>query len=79
MYELTYAVYLNEDRSSILQHLANASVVTTRMDGYTETGAGNAGLNLSLIHIFRSETGRRGPHHGHSGGRGHHPVHGLLH
>ena len=32
-------VYLNEDRSSILQPLVNASVVTTRMDG------------LSLIHI----------------------------
>ena len=46
MYELTYDVYLNEDRSSILQPLANASVVTTSMDGYTETGAGNAGLNV---------------------------------
>ena len=46
MYELTYDVYLNEDKSSILQPLVNASVVTTRMDGYTETGAGNAGLNV---------------------------------
>ena len=46
MYELTYDVYLNEDKSSILQPLANASVVTTRMDGYTETGAGNAGLSV---------------------------------
>ena len=46
MYELTYDVYLNEDRSSILQPLANASVVATHMDGYTETGAGNAGLNV---------------------------------
>ncbi|WP_418386376.1 autotransporter outer membrane beta-barrel domain-containing protein, partial [Akkermansia sp.] len=46
MYELTYDVYLNEDRSSILQPLVNASVVTTRMDGYTETGAGNMGLNV---------------------------------
>ena len=46
MYELTYDVYLNEDKSSILQPLANASVVTTHMDGYTETGAGNAGLNV---------------------------------
>ena len=42
MYELTYDIYLNEDRSSILQPLFNASVVTTRMDGYRETGAGNA-------------------------------------
>ena len=46
MYELTYDIYLNEDKSSILQPLANVSVVTTRMDGYTETGAGNAGLNV---------------------------------
>ena len=47
MYELTYDVYLNEDKSSILQPLANVSVVTTRMDGYTETGAGNMGLNVA--------------------------------
>ena len=46
MYELTYDIYLNEDRSSILQPLFNASVVTTRMDGYRETGAGNAGLSV---------------------------------
>ena len=30
----------------MLQPLFNASVVTTRMDGYEETGAGNAGLNV---------------------------------
>ena len=47
MYELTYDIYLNEDKSSILQPLVNASVVTTRMDGYTETGAGNMGLNVA--------------------------------
>ena len=46
MYELTYDIYLNEDRSSILQPLFNASVVTTRMDGYRETGAGSMGLNV---------------------------------
>ena len=46
MYELTYDVYLDENRSSVLQPLFNASVVTTRMDGYEETGAGNAGLNV---------------------------------
>ncbi len=43
MYELTCDVYLDENRSSVLQPLFNASVVTTRMDGYEETGAGNAG------------------------------------
>ena len=46
MYELTYDVYLNENKSSILQPLFNASVVTTRMDGYRETGGGNAGLSV---------------------------------
>ena len=46
MYELTCDVYLDENRSSVLQPLFNASVVTSRMDGYEETGAGNAGLNV---------------------------------
>ena len=47
MYELAYDVALNEDKSVILQPLFNASIVTTRMDGYRETGsAGNAGLRV---------------------------------
>ena len=46
MYELTCDIYLDENRGSVLQPLFNASVVTTRMDGYEETGAGNAGLNV---------------------------------
>ena len=46
MYELSYDIYLDENRNSVLQPLFNASVVTTRMDGYEETGAGNAGLNV---------------------------------
>ena len=46
MYELTYDVYLNEDKSSVFQPLFNASIVKTSMDSYTETGAGNAGLNV---------------------------------
>ncbi len=45
MYELAYDIALNEDKSVILQPLFNASIVTTRMDGYSESGsAGNAGL-----------------------------------
>lgn len=46
MYELTYDIFLNESKSSMLQPLFNASIVTTSMDGYTESGAGNAGLNV---------------------------------
>lgn len=46
MYELTYDVYLNESKSSVFQPLLNASIIKTSMDGYTETGAGNAGLNV---------------------------------
>lgn len=47
MYELAYDIALNEDRSVILQPLFNASIVTTRMDGYRESGsAGNAGLRV---------------------------------
>ncbi len=47
MYELTYDYYLNEDHDSLLQPLFNISVVSTKMDGYEETGAGNAGLKVN--------------------------------
>jgi uncharacterized protein with beta-barrel porin domain len=46
MYEATYDVALNENRSAIFQPLFNASIVQTRMKGYSETGAGNAGLKV---------------------------------
>ena len=47
MYELAYDIPLNEDKSVVLQPLFNASIVTTRMDGYRESGsAGNAGLRV---------------------------------
>ena len=47
MYELASDLALNEDRSVILQPLFNASIVTTRMAGYRESGsAGNAGLKV---------------------------------
>lgn len=47
MYELAYDIALNEDKSVVLQPLLNASIVTTRMDGYSESGsAGNAGLRV---------------------------------
>jgi uncharacterized protein with beta-barrel porin domain len=46
MYELTYDVPLDEDRSAIFQPLFNASIVKTTMKGYTETGAGNASLKV---------------------------------
>ena len=39
MYELTYDIYLNEDRSSILQPLFNASVVTTAWTATVKQGA----------------------------------------
>lgn len=47
MYELAYDIALNENKSAILQPLFNASIMTTRMDGYSESGtAGNAGLRV---------------------------------
>jgi autotransporter-associated beta strand protein len=46
MYEATYDVALNENKSAIFQPLFNASIVQTRMKGYSETGAGNAGLKV---------------------------------
>ncbi len=44
MYELTYDYALNEEKTSILQPLANVSVAHTSMDGFDETGADLAGL-----------------------------------
>lgn len=46
MYELAWDACRNEERTSLLQPFFNASVVTTRMDAYSETGAGNAGLEV---------------------------------
>ncbi|MBT9448862.1 autotransporter-associated beta strand repeat-containing protein [Akkermansia glycaniphila] len=46
MYELTYDIFLDEERTSLLQPLFNASFVHTKIDGFEESGAGNAGLNV---------------------------------
>jgi outer membrane autotransporter protein len=46
LYELSYDIPLNEDRSSLLQPLFNASLVRSSMKGYSETVAGNAGLKV---------------------------------
>jgi lysophospholipase L1-like esterase len=46
MYEATYDIALNDQKTSILQPLFNASVVSTSMNSYTETGAGNANLRV---------------------------------
>lgn len=37
-YEGTYDLYLNENKTSVLQPLVNASVYRSRMDGFTESG-----------------------------------------
>jgi uncharacterized protein with beta-barrel porin domain len=46
MYEVTYDVALNENKTSILQPLVNASIVKTSLNGYTETGADAASLRV---------------------------------
>lgn len=43
-YEGTYDLYLNENKTSVFQPLANASVYRSRMDGFTESG----GLGMSV-------------------------------
>ena len=45
-YELAYDIALNEQKSSILQPVIGVSLVTTKMDGYDEGGAGDAGLHV---------------------------------
>jgi outer membrane autotransporter protein len=46
LYELTYDVALNDKGTSLLQPLFDASIVHTSLDGYTESGAGDAGLKV---------------------------------
>lgn len=43
-YEGTYDLYLNENNTSALQPLVNASVYRSRMDGFTESGG--LGMNV---------------------------------
>lgn len=43
-YEGTYDLYLNENKTSVFQPLANVSVYRSRMDGFTESG----GLGMSV-------------------------------
>ncbi len=49
MYELTYDIALNEDKTAFFQPLFNASIVKNNIDGFSETGAGNAGLQMGKL------------------------------
>lgn len=62
MYELAYDIALNERKSVFLQPLFNASIVTTRMDGYSESGsAGNAGLRVEDQELSHGRSRRGQP------------------
>lgn len=45
-YEATYDIKMNEEKGTILQPLASLGLYSTKMDGYTETGAGDASLKV---------------------------------
>ncbi len=45
-YELAYDISLDEQKSSLLQPMIGLSLVTTKMDGYNEGGAGDVGLHV---------------------------------
>ncbi len=45
-YELAYDISLSERRNSLLQPVIGLSLTTTKMDGYNEGGAGDAGLHV---------------------------------
>lgn len=47
MYELTYDIALNKKKTVLFQPLANASIMNTRFDSFSESGAGNANLHVS--------------------------------
>jgi outer membrane autotransporter protein len=46
LYELTYDIKLNEQGTSVLQPLFDASIVHTSLDAYNETGIGNDTLHV---------------------------------
>lgn len=46
-YEGTYDFALNENRTTVFQPLFNASLYHAQMDGYTETGMGDASMRVS--------------------------------
>lgn len=46
MYEGTYDIALNENKTSIFQPLVNINYTTMKVDNYSETGAGSAGLDV---------------------------------
>jgi uncharacterized protein with beta-barrel porin domain len=46
MYEAAYSIALKDNNKSILQPFFSVSALYTTMNGYTETGAGNADLHI---------------------------------
>lgn len=44
MYEATYAIAMNEEGSSVIEPLFNASIMRTNLKGYTESGEEELGL-----------------------------------
>ncbi|WP_302016058.1 autotransporter domain-containing protein [uncultured Akkermansia sp.] len=51
MYELTYDLVLNKRQTTILQPVANVSVMHSSVDGFNEAGAGGAGLRVDDMDI----------------------------
>lgn len=49
MYEGTYDIALNAKKTAVFQPVVNAGIYSSRVDGYDETGAGNAGLRVSKM------------------------------
>lgn len=45
-YEATYDIKVNQEKGTILQPLANIGLYTSKLDGYTESGAGDASLKV---------------------------------
>ncbi len=54
MYEVAYDIALNENKTAILQPLFNASIMRTSVNGYAESGAGNAGLKVNDMDMTTS-------------------------
>lgn len=56
-YEGTYDFKLNRENTTVLQPLVNASIYRTSIDSYTESGAGDASMNVDSMDATHGRIG----------------------
>lgn len=56
-YELAYDIALNRDKTAVFQPLVNASIYRTSLDSYSESGAGDASMNVDDLEATHGRAG----------------------